>query len=41
MLDMNNDTKVLTPEALDLALEVMDKYPECGVTGYYGIIVTD
>lgn len=41
LIDMNNDTKVLTPEALDLCMEVMDTYPRCAVTGYYGIIVTD
>ena len=41
LVDMNNDTKVLTPEALDLCMEVMDTYPWCAATGYYGIIVTD
>lgn len=41
LVDMNNDTKVLTPEALDLCMEVMTTHPRCAVTGYYGIIVTD
>ncbi len=41
LVDMNNDTKVLTTEALDLCMEVMDTYSTCAVTGYYGIIVTD
>jgi len=41
MLLLDNDTKVISPDALTLCLEVMNTYPRCAVTGHYGVIVTN
>lgn len=41
VLLMDNDTKVISPDALPLCLEALERDPQCAASGWYGLVIAD
>ena len=41
VLFMDNDCKVIGPDAIPLCLEAFTEYPKCAASGWYGLVVKD